>query len=115
MVRIVSDTSTLYSTAQAKEADFAVSPLSVTINGRTYREFDDISSEDFVAIIRQGHLPVSSQPAVGEVLELYEAAEGIVFSAELLGPAKDEPVLQVETYPCIVVKLKDLGMDVLFQ
>ena len=49
------------------------------------------------------------------VLELYEAAEGIVFSAELLGPAKDEPVLQVETYPYIVVKLKDLGMDVLFQ
>lgn len=49
------------------------------------------------------------------VLELYEAAEGIVFSADLLGPAKDEPVLQVETYPCIVVKLKDLGMDVLFQ
>lgn len=49
------------------------------------------------------------------VREVYEAAEGIVFSAELLGPAKDEPVLQVETYPCIVVKLKDLGMDVLFQ
>ncbi len=73
MVRIVSDTSTLYSTAQAKEAGFAVAPLSVTINGQTYREFDEISSEDFVAIIRQGHLPVSSQPAVGEVLELYEA------------------------------------------
>ncbi|MBE6961170.1 MAG: DegV family protein [Ruminococcaceae bacterium] len=73
MVRIVSDTSTLYSTAQAKEAGFAVSPLSVTINGETYREFDEISSEDFVGIIRQGHLPVSSQPAVGEVLELYEA------------------------------------------
>lgn len=49
------------------------------------------------------------------VVELYEAAEGIVFSAELIGPAKDEPVLQVETYPYIVVKLKDLGMDVLFQ
>lgn len=47
--------------------------------------------------------------------ELYEAAEGIVFSAELLGPAKTEPVLQVETYPYIVVKMKDLGLDVLFQ
>lgn len=49
------------------------------------------------------------------VLELYEAAEGIVFTAELLGPAKDEPVLQVETYPYIVVKLPDLGLDILFQ
>lgn len=49
------------------------------------------------------------------VLELYEAAEGIVFSAELLGPGKEEPVLQVETYPYVVVKLQDLGLDVLFQ
>ncbi len=48
------------------------------------------------------------------MLELYEAAEGIVFSAELLGPAKDEPVLQVETYPYIVIKIPDLGLDILF-
>ncbi len=49
------------------------------------------------------------------VMELYEAAEGMVFSSELLGPAKDEPVLQVETYPYIVIKLQDAGLDVLFQ
>ena len=49
------------------------------------------------------------------VTDLYEAAESIVFSAELIGPAKDEPVLQVETYPYVVVKLKDSGLDVLFQ
>ena len=73
MIRILSDTSTLYSTSQAREAGFSVSPLSVTINGNTYREFDEISAEEFTAIIRSGHLPVSSQPAVGEVLELYKA------------------------------------------
>ena len=49
------------------------------------------------------------------VTDLYEAAEGVVFSAELIGPAKDEPVLQVETYPYVVVKVPDLGVDVLFQ
>ena len=71
MVRIVSDTSTLYSSQQAREAGFDVSPLSVTINGQTYREFDEISAETFVDIINQGHLPVSSQPAIGAVEELY--------------------------------------------
>ena len=71
MVRIVSDTSTLYSTTQAKDAGFAVSPLSVTIAGKTYREFDEITSEEFVSIIQQGHMPTSSQPAIGEVTELY--------------------------------------------
>ena len=76
MVRIVSDTSTLYSTAQAREAGFAVSPLSVTIAGNTYREFDEISSLQFVDIIRQGHMPTSSQPAIGEVTGLYEEFSG---------------------------------------
>lgn len=71
MVRIVSDTSTLYSSAQAEEAGFAVSPLSVTIAGKSYREFDEISAEEFVAIIRQGNMPTSSQPAIGEVTDLY--------------------------------------------
>ena len=80
MVRIVSDTSTLYSTAQAEQAGFAVSPLSVTINGKSYREFDEISSEQFVSIIHEGHMPTSSQPAVGEIAAMYEryAGEGII-------------------------------------
>lgn len=72
MVRIVSDTSTLYSTTQAKEAGFTVAPLSVTIAGKTYREFDEISAEQFVENIRQGHMPTSSQPAIGEVVAMYE-------------------------------------------
>ena len=72
MIRIISDTSTLYSTVQAKELGFDVSPLSVTIADRSYREFDEISSEEFVDIIRQGHMPTSSQPAIGEVAALFD-------------------------------------------
>ena len=76
MVRIVSDTSTLYSSAQARAAGFAVSPLSVTIAGKSYREFDEISSDEFVAIINEGNMPTSSQPAIGEVTALYEEFAG---------------------------------------
>ena len=76
MVRIVSDSSTLYSPTQAREAGFAVSPLSVTIAGKTYREFEEISARQFVDIIRQGHMPTSSQPAIGEVTALYEEFAG---------------------------------------
>ena len=76
MVHIVSDTSTLYSTTQAKEAGFTVAPLSVTIAGKSYREFDEISSEEFVEIIRQGHMPTSSQPAIGEVEDMYNQFPG---------------------------------------
>ena len=76
MVQIVSDTSTLYSTAQAAAAGFYVSPLSVTIAGNTYREFDEISAEEFVSIIRRGHMPTSSQPAIGQVEALYARFAG---------------------------------------
>ena len=76
MVRIVSDTSTLYSSAEARKAGFAVSPLSVAIAGKSYREFAEISSDQFVCIIDQGHMPTSSQPAIGEVTALYEEFAG---------------------------------------
>lgn len=72
MVRIVSDTSTMYSTQQAREAGFDVSALSVTIAGESYREFDEIMPDRFVGMIGQGHMPTSSQPAVGDVAALYE-------------------------------------------
>ena len=72
MVRIVSDTSTMYSSIQAKEAGFDVSPLAVTIAGQSYRELDEMTPEEFVSIIDSGHMPVSSQPAIGEVMDLYE-------------------------------------------
>lgn len=61
----------MYSSAQAQAAGFAVSPLSVTIGCNSYREFDEISSDDFVRLIRKGNMPTSSQPSVGDVAELY--------------------------------------------
>jgi len=76
MVRIISDTSTLYSTLQAREAGFAVSPLAVTIAGNTYRELDEITAQQFVQIIAKGHMPASSQPAIGEVMDLYQEYVG---------------------------------------
>ncbi|MBR5560558.1 MAG: DegV family protein [Clostridia bacterium] len=76
MVRIISDTSTMYSTQQAKEAGFSVSPLSVSIAGESYRELDEIIWDRFVELIRQGNMPTSSQPAIGEVMDLYEAYAG---------------------------------------
>ena len=65
MLRIVSDTSTLYSSTQALEAGFEVSPLSVTIAGQSYREFDEIHPSEFVAKINEAtFLPAVSLPLV---------------------------------------------------
>lgn len=76
MVRIISDTSTMYSPAEAIRAGFAVSPLSVNIAGQSYRELQDIDAEEFVELIHQGHMPTSSQPAPADVMALYDACAG---------------------------------------
>ena len=69
-------------------------------------------SEGYVYIAR-GYGAQNTSGYSVRIQELYEAEEGIIFVCELLGPEKDEPVLQVETYPSIVVKIPDLGLEVL--
>ena len=103
MVRIIADTSTLYSTNQAREAGFAVSALSVTIAGKSYREFDEISAEEFVDIIRQGHMPSSSQPAIGEVEALYNEFAG----EEILNVAMAHGLSGTYTSACAAAELCD--------
>lgn len=74
MVKIVADSSTLYSVKQGEEAGIIITPLNVSINGNTYREFEDIDSKAFLELIEEGHMPSSSQPAIGEKMEIYEAS-----------------------------------------
>lgn len=72
MVKIITDSSSLYSVSQAKELGFDVTPLLVTIDNVTYRENEEICSKEFNDKVISGSIPTSSQPAVGEVLELME-------------------------------------------
>lgn len=45
--------------------------LIVTINGKTYREYEDINTEEFINIINEGHIPVSSQPAIWGSIKIF--------------------------------------------
>lgn len=76
MVRIMSDTSTQYTIAEGRKLGVTITPLSVTIAGKSYREFEEISSREFLDIIARGNIPMSSQPALGEVISNYEALAG---------------------------------------
>lgn len=72
MVKILTDSSALYckSTALANGTDIA--SLSVTINNATYKEYEEIHTQAFIDLINEGHIPTSSQPSIGEVLDLYQ-------------------------------------------
>lgn len=70
-MKLVSDTSALYTVQQGEENGFTVIPLCVSIHDQHYRDlcFD---SAIFYDEIQAGHLPSSSQPPIGEVIEVYE-------------------------------------------
>ena len=75
MIKIMADTSILMSSYEAKEKGITIAPLSVTINGNTYKEMDEITSMDFLKIVREGHIPTSSQPAIGDILANFDAVD----------------------------------------
>jgi len=78
MVKIVSDSSCLFSKEEATQRNLTVLPLQVTLNDQTYLDYFDINTQDFIDIINQGYLPKSSQPPVGLTMEAYANNEEIV-------------------------------------
>ena len=74
-MRIICDTAALFKPEEGPENGITVLPLNVTINGETYREYTDIDLETFVQKIYDGGIPSSSQPSVGEVMDVFEASD----------------------------------------
>lgn len=76
MAKIITDSSTLFSIEEGKQLGITVVPLSVTINEKNYREFEEIHTIEFIELINKGYLPSSSQPSIGEMVEAYEQNAG---------------------------------------
>ena len=72
MIKIVSDSSTLYSKEEAKKNNLDVRSLSVTIDNKSFKELEELTTEGLVKLIEEGAGPSSSQPAIGDVVEMYE-------------------------------------------
>lgn len=74
MVKIVTDSGSLFTPAEGAAEGIHVLPLNVTIAGETYREMDEIFPKQFLDIIYKGNLPTSSQPSAGLVMDAFEKA-----------------------------------------
>ena len=71
MVQIVTDSSVLYTEEEAKAAGFDVLPLCVSVGDMDGRDLQ-IDMEEFYGRIGKGEIPRSSQPPIGDVVEVYE-------------------------------------------
>ena len=74
-MKIITDTSALYSLQEGKELGIEVIPACALVDGVVYRDYEDISSEEFLKLIEQGKVPTSSQPAIGDVINIFEGTQ----------------------------------------
>ncbi|MBR4869383.1 MAG: DegV family EDD domain-containing protein, partial [Oscillospiraceae bacterium] len=74
-MRIMTDTSSLLSPAMSAEEGICVVPVSVCVGEETFRDFLEISSEELIDRIAAGGVPSTSQPAVGDMLDAFEASD----------------------------------------
>lgn len=72
MVKIITDSSTLYTPEEGKKLGFDVMPLCVSIADLEDRDLM-VDMDVFYGKIAEGNHPRSSQPPVGEVMDAYEA------------------------------------------
>lgn len=71
-MKIIADTPTLYSPQEGKDLGITVIPACTIIDGTVYRDFEDISVDEFMEKIDQGAVPTTSQPAIGDILDVFE-------------------------------------------
>lgn len=75
-MKIITDSGSLYSPETGKALGIDVLPLNVIVDKKSYKEFIDIQSHEFLELLKDGHIPSSSQPSIGETMELLEKYEG---------------------------------------
>ncbi|MFI3171521.1 MAG: DegV family protein [Eubacteriales bacterium] len=71
MVRIITDSSTLYTQAEAKELGFRAIPLCINIDDWDVRDLE-VDIDAFNDKISAGFVPKSSQPPIGDVLDAFD-------------------------------------------
>lgn len=110
------------STEKLRDIEFTVVPkkdipeeLEEMIDEKDEAPFKLTYSDDGNLYIAVGY---GKQPTSGysiEVKELYETENAIYIHTNLIGPSKDEKVLERPTYPYIVVKLEFIDKNVVFE
>ena len=73
-MKIIADTPTLYSPKDGEEIGVKIIPACTIIDNKAYKDFEDISCEEFLNKIKEGAVPTTSQPAIGDILEIFEAS-----------------------------------------
>lgn len=71
-MKIISDTASLFSPTEGREAGITIVPACVIDGNQVYRDYEDINAQKFLELIDSGVLPTTSQPAIGDLIDVFE-------------------------------------------
>ncbi len=71
MTHIISDSSTLYPIEEANKIGLSIVPLNITIDNKSYKDYEEITSIELLNLIKEHKVPKTSQPSLGEKIEIY--------------------------------------------
>ena len=71
-MKIVANTATLLSPSEGEKLGLTILPEYVQVEDHSYRDYVDISPDDFLDLLKDGRSATTSQPAVGEVMDVFE-------------------------------------------
>ncbi len=74
-MKIITDTASLFSPTEGQETGITVVPACVINENRVYRGYVDINAEEFVELINSGMVPTTSQPAIGDLIDVFEESQ----------------------------------------
>ncbi len=74
-MRIITNTASLFRPEEGRRMGVSVLPTSVSLHNRSLRDYVDIDADEFVELLQQDEVPGTSQPAVGEVMDLLEESD----------------------------------------
>jgi DegV family protein with EDD domain len=75
-MQIITDSAALLNRREGTAIGVDVIPLSVIVDGHNYLDLEELDGPGLLDIIEQGHFPTTSQPSVGDTLEVLQKHAG---------------------------------------
>lgn len=110
------------STEKIREIDFTVieeknipEELQVMISEKENTPFKMTYADQGELFVAQGYGAQQTSGYSIEVKECFETENAIYVHTNLIGPSKEEKIVETETYPYIVIKMEFIDKNVVFQ
>ena len=84
------------------------------IENRKEKTFELTYADEGYLYVARGYGAQDTSGYSVEVLSCYEAENTICVETELLGPPKDEEIIEKETYPNVIIKMEYSEKNVVF-